>query len=216
MPELSIEVRRYCAFAAGVVWCALLLQAVLTTITSLDNGKGFGHAVLVYFGYFTILSNLLVASVLSAAARPGASTGFWRILQQSWLRASATAAIIIVGLLYFLILRHTWQPTGLQKLADGMLHYLAPVLTLIFWTAVCRHDRLAWRDLPRSLIYPMLYLVYVFMRGAVSGLYPYPFINVADIGLQQALANALGILAVYTALAVLLFVLNRCSRIHTA
>ncbi|MFZ5976285.1 MULTISPECIES: Pr6Pr family membrane protein [unclassified Hydrotalea] len=32
------------------------------------------------------------------------------------------------------------------------------------------------------LIYPLLYLVYILIRGSFSGFYPYPFVNVLQIG----------------------------------
>ena len=45
--------------------------------------------------------------------------------------------------------------------------------------------------------YPITYFVYALARGALLDSYPYPFIDVAAIGYNQALLNALGLLVVF-------------------
>ena len=41
---------------------------------------------------------------------------------------------------------------------------------------------LRWKDAVAWLAYPGVYLVYILARGAVSGLYPYPFVDVNVLG----------------------------------
>lgn len=209
MTESNRTLNRFSAVSAGIAWNALLMQLVLTFTTSLQNGHGPVYALVLYFGYFTILSNLLAALVLTAAVLPADGRAFWRIFRAPWLRTGATAAMLMVGLVYFLILRHTWQPQGLQWFTDALLHYLMPLLMLAFWVLCSRRGGLAWRDLPHCLIYPVTYLLYVFARGALTGLYPYPFIDVPAIGLAQALGNALFILTGFSLLCAGLFAANR-------
>lgn len=209
MSASSENSRRYSAVSAGIVWNALLMQLVLTIEASMDNGKTLSYALLLYSGYFTILTNLLAALVLTAALLPPSDNRFWRTLRRPWLRTAVTAAILVVGLVYFLILRHAWQPQGLQWFTDALLHYLNPLLMLAFWIRVSRRGDLAWRELPCCLIYPLAYLLYVFARGALTGMYPYPFIDVPAIGHAQAFCNALAILAGFGSLCGVLFWLNR-------
>ena len=49
---------------------------------------------------------------------------------------------------------------------------------------------LKWLDAVIWLIFPFVYWVYVFLRGAISGAYPYPLVDVASRGSVRALTNA--------------------------
>lgn len=51
---------------ASVAWFALLLQVPLTIRTSLANGMTLIGAILTYFSFFTLLTNLLAAVVLTS------------------------------------------------------------------------------------------------------------------------------------------------------
>lgn len=42
--------------------------------------------------------------------------------------------------------------------------------------------RLRWQDAPAWLIYPLAYVAYTLARGAVMNWYPYPFLDVTQLG----------------------------------
>ena len=46
-------------------------------------------------------------------------------------------------------------------------------------------------------MYPLVYLVYVFVRGEMVQLYPYPFIDVLAIGYRADLLNAAAMMLAY-------------------
>jgi len=54
------------------------------------------------------------------------------------------------------------------------------------------------------LIYPLAYLFYTLIHGAVSGFYPYPFVNVDKLGYGKALLNCLGVTVFFVVLSLLL------------
>jgi apolipoprotein N-acyltransferase len=113
--------------------------------------------------------------------------------------------ILTVGLTYNLILRSLWKPEGLQLLADNLLHSIIPVLYLVFWLIFVKKHTLQWNNFLPWLIYPLLYLIYVMIRGAIFGVYPYPFIDVAQIGYPKALLNAVmvtGVIVIFSLLSV--------------
>ncbi|WP_204324959.1 Pr6Pr family membrane protein, partial [Stenotrophomonas maltophilia] len=87
--------------------------------------------------YFTILTNLLLAAVLTAVA-------FGRTVGISLIGA-VTLFIVIVGIVYALLLRATWNPQGWQKMADVALHDVTPLLAVAFWLGFVPKGRLAWR-----------------------------------------------------------------------
>ena len=204
--------RNFAAAAALVGWVALGLQLWLTVTLVLSQGRGLGMALVIYFGFFTILSNLLATLVLSAwRVGPGFPGHGW--LTRPVSLTTAASAITIVGLVYFFILRHTWQPEGAQFVADALLHYVMPVLMVVFWACAAPALTITWGSAPwllfYLLIYPLAYLVYVFARGELVSLYPYPFIDVLTIGYPAALRSSMGLLVAYALVAGLYIWLKR-------
>ena len=189
-------------FAAGIAsiaWAALILQLWLTLNVVIGQGRGVGTGLVVYFGFFTVLTNLLAALVVSAHVAGPGFPGHRRLSSPVTL-TTAAAAITIVSLVYFLILRHVWKPQGLQFVVDAALHYAVPLLMVVFWALAVRPDTLKWRDAPWLFAYPLAYLVYVFLRGEMFGLYPYEFVDVLKLGYSTALRNAGGMLLAYAAI----------------
>lgn len=191
-----------------MAWLALILQFRLI----LQNGPftWMSQSMLVtnFFSYFTILSNLLVAvsSTLSLIF-PRNPAGIF--FSRTSVRTAIAVYIFIVGLVYNLVLRQIWSPTGLQLLADNLLHVGVPVAYLLFWFAAGQEERLSWKQMPPWLIFPAVYLVYSLIRGAMTGWYPYPFLNAARLGYAKVAFNALGVLLAILITGTGLIALNR-------
>jgi hypothetical protein len=88
------------------------------------------ETIIRFFSFFTILTNTIVAIYFSFQ--------FFNSKRNHWLNRAGvltaiTVYIIVVGLVYQLILRQVWEPTGMQKLVDELLHSINPILVLIFW-----------------------------------------------------------------------------------
>ena len=178
--------RVYAALGAFLGWFALALQLYLMLVQAPAAMLG---AVITYFSFFTILTNFLVALVLTAAAvRPRAQWGQW-VLRPS-VQASTAVYIAIVGIVYQLLLRHLWNPQGAQWVADVLLHSVIPVGYVLYWWLFAPRDELSWMNAIGWLVYPGAYLVYTLARGAVSGLYPYPFVDVNALGYGGVLTRA--------------------------
>lgn len=101
-----------------------------------------------------------------------------------------TVYILVVGLVYQVVLRSLWHPEGLQMWVDELLHTLIPAAVLIFWALYQNFESLKWKSIFVWLIYPLVYLVFVLLRGKVSGFYPYPFVDVAQLGFQKVMTNS--------------------------
>lgn len=201
------------AFAA-IGWASLLLQLWLTGGLIIGQGGTVLGVVVKFLGYFTILTNVFAALVLSAFAAGRGFPGHWRLTRPMTV-TMVTASIVIVGAVYFLILRHQWNPQGAQWVADAGLHYVMPVLMVVFWWMAVPAGALDWRRAGALLAYPLAYLVYVFLRGAVVADYPYPFIDVLKIGYARALANSVGVLVAFAAVSAVLLAVNaRAARRH--
>lgn len=186
--------RPFLALIALLGWFALVTQFYINL--SLKQNP-LPEIIIRYFSYFTILTNQLVATCYSTLLlAPGSAAG--RFFGRQQTLAAITVYIIIVGLIYNTILRFLWNPQGLQAVVDELLHAVIPVLAVICWLLYAGKDKLQWKDISSWLIYPLVYLAYVLLRGTLSGFYPYPFIDRAVLGTTKVLVNAAGITLLFT------------------
>jgi hypothetical protein len=200
--------RVYAAVGGLLGWFALALQLYLMLVR---DPAGMLSVVITYFSFFTILTNFLVALVFTAAAlRPRAAWG--EFLLRPSLQASTAVYIAIVGMVYQLLLRHLWNPQGAQWVADVLLHSIIPVGYVLYWWLFAPRDKLSWKNALGWLVYPGAYLVYTLARGAVSGLYPYPFVDVGTLGYGGVLARAAGLMLVFLGMGLLIVAIARWKR----
>ena len=185
--------RRFAAALAVLGWTALVLQAWISVNRHIALGNGAAYGVMMYTGYFTILTNAFCAMVAtSIALGPQASTN-WRWWRRPEMITAAAVSILLVGVVYHLLLRAIHHPTGLEYACNIALHYLVPPLFLVLWWRAVPRGILQWRDAWVAFAFPAAYAVYVFARGEMAGVYPYPFFDVLKIGYGAALLNAAGL-----------------------
>ncbi|HWU78040.1 MAG TPA: Pr6Pr family membrane protein [Rhodanobacter sp.] len=200
--------RRFAAIAAVIGWLALGLQLTLSIQLAVANGKSPASGAWIYLGYFTVLTNLLAALALTAAARTQHGR-FGRFFARPEVHTVAAMSIIVVAAVYHLLLRQLWQPQGWQIVGDDALHTVMPLLFVLHWWLAVPKGRLHWRQVVAWQIYPAGYFVYALARGAVDGWYPYPFVDVGVLGYPRVLLNASGVLLVFVTTGVLLVALAR-------
>jgi hypothetical protein len=197
-------------------WFALLLQLYLMLVQSPAGALAMAGAVITFFSFFTILTNILVTLIFTATVfspavgRP--ATGWGQFFRRPSVQASAAAYIAIVGIIYRLLLRHLWNPQGMQWVADVILHDVIPVGYVLYWLLFAPRMELRWKDALGWLIYPGVYAVYVLGRGAVSGLYPYPFMDVTVLGYGGVLVHAAVLLLVFLGMGLLVVAVGRWTR----
>ena len=117
---------------AVIAWFALVLQLYIMLERAPSIGFSTMNTVINFLSFFTILSNLLVAiSCTAPLLIPSSASGaFFSKIQ---VQSAIAVYIFIVGLVYNLVLRNLWAPTGWQLVADNMLHVVVPVIYLLYW-----------------------------------------------------------------------------------
>ncbi len=200
--------KRFAAVAATLGWAGLAMQFYLSMSPSMVTGKGLLGGLIGFFSFFTILTNILVAIALTVPL-VRASSGIARFFSRPSVQTGIATSIAVVGVVYALLLRHLWEPEGLQLVADVLLHHVMPVLFLIYWWVAVPKGNLRWANVFQWMLYPVVYFVLAMVRGALSGVYPYPFIDATELGYTRAFLNALGILLGFVAVAVLLVAAGR-------
>jgi hypothetical protein len=168
---------------AAAVWYALALQLSSQLRTSMDWAPTLFH----FFGSFTILTNTLIALVLTAPTL--SLSGAERFATPS-VRTAAAAYIAIVGAVHVAILREPSSARGAQALTDLILDKLVPLFYVVYWMLFEPHGRVGWRAAWSWLEYPAVYLGYGLVTGALTGWYLYPFMDVSTAGYARVVLGS--------------------------
>ncbi|KJZ45292.1 Pr6Pr family membrane protein [Pseudomonas fluorescens] len=208
MADPSALRRRLVAMAAMLGWAGLSIQMYLILHSRWTLGASLIGGLMSFFSYFTVLSNTLVATVLTCewTSRESAAR---RWFLQPWVSSAIAVSIAVVSLAYNLLLRHLWHPEGWQWLADELLHDIMPLLFLGYWWWCVPKGTLRVWHIALWVIYPLLYFAYALLRGHLLAVYPYPFVDVDKLGYPQVFINAGGLLAGFVVIALLVIGLDR-------
>jgi hypothetical protein len=193
--------------AAGILGVAALVLQYVLVLTG-QSGPDAVRRTINFFSYFTILTNVLVVLAFLGPTLLG-ETAVGRFFAGPRVRTAIAIYIIIVSALVFFILRHLANLQGLDYLCDFLLHYILPALFVVDWVFFVSKAELQWRDMLGWLWYPVIYLAWTFVHGALSGFYPYPFLNTEVLGVGRVLLNELGLLAMFLVLGLVLISLGR-------
>jgi hypothetical protein len=179
-------------FQLALVWQG---NAVLDDV----DPPALGERLVRFIGYFTILSNLLIAVVTwtLALGRDGDGTG-WRVL-----RLTSLVGITVTGVVHWFLLRPLLDLSGADYVADKLLHVVVPLLAVVGWVAFGPRGRVRGRDILGALVFPVAWLVYTLVRGAATGFYPYPFLDVGEQGYAAVAVASLGVAVLFIALSAL-------------
>ena len=162
MPESAIRTCR----AAGAL-------AILVAIGyQLAQGLGGSHwDTTNYFSYFTILSNLFAAGVLLAGAL---RRGGQRPMTFELLRGAAVMYMLTTGIVYAALL--SGQKVSIPWV-NTIVHQVMPVVVALDWVVDPPRMWLPLRNTLRWLSFPLVYIAYTLIRGAIVNWYPYFFVD---------------------------------------
>lgn len=192
MPSSVTLSRATNALIATLVVVAVLMEV----ITAIVDGPGIAGSMLErlirLFSYFTIQSNLLIGLACALlVGRPQLDGATFRVL-----RLVALLCITVTGIVYNTVLRGSaadLAPAG--AISNFLLHVAVPVLAVVGWFVFGPRPRIDRLTTGLVVVYPLGWVAYTFVRGAITGWYPYPFLDVGEIGFGRALLHT-GIVAV--------------------
>jgi hypothetical protein len=173
------------ACIAIVAWVGLVVQFL---VVYRENASVL-LSLWILCAFFTITTNLLVAAVFTAIAADRTA------LRADWVVAGTVLSILLVGVVYALLLHGLVELTGGSAVANVLLHMVTPVMVAMFWIFFACKGGLSWMHPLLWAIYPLAYLGYALVRGAATGKYAYPFLNVPALGGTQIVVNAVCIAA---------------------
>jgi hypothetical protein len=199
------DLRTTRAVLAGTAGLALLSVGAQYPLSLSDGERGFVFETVEYFGYFTIVSNLVVALGAGLLAVDPSRREPW----VAAVRLAGVIMIVITGLGYHLLLAADNETTGLGVWTDLGLHTVVPIVTVVGWLAVGPRGLVTWQEVHRSLRIPAVWLVYALVRGQVTGEPVYPFMDVQTLGVGTVAVTLLVISAFALVLGLLLLGIDR-------
>lgn len=157
---------------ARLGFAALALTAIVVQLVSGSTGSGF--RALNFFSFFTIQANLLaIVALVAAALQSGPASR-----RLDLLRGAAVFALVLTGLVFALLLADIQEDLQLTKpWVDTVLHRVMPVVLAADWLLDPPDHRIAWRSSLAWLAFPAAWTAYTLVRGAITGWYPYPFVD---------------------------------------
>jgi hypothetical protein len=202
-------VRAWHAAIAVLVFAAVALQLVIAVRLSgtphdvtagVVRGSSPAGRIIRILSFFTIQSNLLCGLVsMQLAVRPDRDGPAWRAV-----RLAALVGITVTGIVYSTVLAAIHEPNGAAETAVNLVvHYIVPIAMVVGWLAFGPRPRISRVTVLQSLLFPLLWLAYTLVRGAIWKWYPYPFLDVTSHGYLQVAVNALVITVVLGVVAAL-------------
>ena len=177
---------------AVLAWLGVVLTGVISTVdgyarTAVEPGlyggtplgwPGAPMRLLDSLSYFTIWSNIVVAvSTTLLALQPTADSPVRRAL-----RLSGLMMITITAIVYAVLLAPTTEVSGWSHITNPLTHIVVPIVTVGVWLVWGPRGWIRWTTIPASLAVPVAWVVYMLIRGAIGGTYPYGFVNVGEHG----------------------------------
>jgi hypothetical protein len=186
--------------ALRLVLGLLVFAAIVTQITDELLHDAFKPGE--YFAYFTIESSminvvvLLVGGVLALRGR--AETELF-----TSVRVAVLSYAVITAAVYNVLLRNI-PSTGYHGVQwpNEVMHVWVPILIVLDWLFAPGRARVGWARLWLVVSYPLAWLAFTMLRGAVTGWYPYPFLEPGGPGgIPSVLVYVVGISAFILAVA---------------
>ena len=159
-----------------------------------------------YFSYFTIQSSLINIVVFVV--------GGWMALRRpvdtvlyTTVRMSTVGFALVTAGVFNLLLRNVPYVGPYEGLLwpNEVIHVVVPIIIVLDWLVSPGRPALPWRAVFTAVAFPIAWLGYTLVRGAIADYYPYPFLNPANGGWGSVLAyigSLTGFLVLIAALAV--------------
>jgi len=206
-PRAPVNPRRLLPWLGlGVGIVGLVLQFTLSMQAYAAAGRDIPGSLGTFLAFYTILTNIVLVLVYLSVVT---SWSWLDLFRHAVTRAMMAANIALVMLYVYFVLRFLTNLAGLDQLADTLLHYLGPVLYILWWLAAQPHGALKWSNLPVMLAPTLAYFIYILARGAWVNEYPYPILAVDKIGYGAVFLNAFHMLVAFAVLTVIVIALDQ-------
>ena len=150
-----------------------------------------------FFTFFTILSNLLAATIFLEGGRRQLAGD--APVSDLW-RGAAVVYMTVTYLVFAVLLRDLQEELQTHVAwVDSVLHRVMPIAVMADWLIEPPHTPIPFRRALVWLGFPLAWTAFTMIRGAIDGRYPYPFLDPANGGYGAVAIYVMAILVVFLA-----------------
>ncbi|MES2092601.1 MAG: Pr6Pr family membrane protein [Actinomycetota bacterium] len=200
-PRLTATTVRRVFAVVRILVGLVVLSALATQVTSEMLHDSFVPGE--YFSYFTIESSMMNVVVLLVGGVLA-----WRWPRDTELFTSVRVAIlsyaVVTGIVYNVLLRNIPGDGGYEppRWCNEVMHVWVPIFIVLDWVIAPGAARVPWKRLWLVVSFPLAWLAFTMLRGAITGWYPYPFLEPdGPGGIGSVLVYVIGIAAFIVAVA---------------
>ena len=179
-----------------------------------------------FYIYFTNISNYLCAGIMMAELiQTAGKRGDGYVTAAPSLRVISMLGLVLTFLVFNLLLANdpARDPALNYKVECILCHIVLPILFVADWVMFYEHGKINWKLPLLSALFPLIYLVYVFLHAALwrfdssimnyAGtdpvIYPYFFLNPERVGICGIILWVAALLAGFVVLGYLFMMVDR-------
>ena len=202
------------------VLCFISALGVLLSFGVFYAGLGAESFTWEFLKYYTNISNyfVFVVTVIVLAdnvkrVKNGEKFGHNRKVRT--LKFMTTIMIMVTFLVYTILLGDPFSTGFWTDLGNLTRHVFAPILFILDFFLFDEHRTVGIFDPLKSVIIPLIYVVYIFILGAVieDFEYPYFFLDVNDIGYGGVVVWVVILLIVFIAIGYLMWLYDKLVKV---
>lgn len=171
-------------------FCALGLIGIVASLGIFDDVQNLRWD---FYVHFTNLSNYLCIGIVFAELIQTAkkSTNSY-VTTAPFLKFIGVLAILLTFLVFNFLLagQPDRDPQANWRVASICFHVILPIMYVLDWVLFYEHKKVRWFYPLASVIFPVLYVVFVYVRAAILNfnpeapyIYPYFFLNLETQGI---------------------------------
>ena len=170
-------------------FCAIGLIGIFASIGIFDDVKNLRWD---FYVHFTNLSNYLCIGIvfveLIQAAKKKADS---YVSVAPFLKFIGVLAILLTFLVFNFLLagRPDRDPQANWRISSISFHVILPIMYVLDWVLFYEHKKARWFYPIASVIFPVLYVIFIYIRAAILNfnpeapyIYPYFFLNLETQG----------------------------------
>jgi hypothetical protein len=171
-------------------FCALGLIGIVASLGIFDDVQNLRWD---FYVHFTNLSNYLCIGIVFAeliqTAKKKADS---YVTTAPFLKFIGVLAILLTFLVFNFLLagQPDRDPQANWRVASICFHVILPIMYVLDWVLFYEHKKVRWFYPLASVIFPVLYVVFVYVRAAILNfnpeapyIYPYFFLNLETQGI---------------------------------
>ncbi len=202
-----------CISALGVILSIHFFTLDTDLVTEYRIGNDFWQMYTHLSNYYIFIIGVIVCAATVKRVFKGETRGNNEVVQT--LKFCGVVMILVTFLVYNILLGDLTSPSYWMNLGNLCYHVAAPILFIVDWFIFDKHKTVKILDPVKTVIMPLIYVVYILIYGAVCRAnnfyfeYPYFFLNVDDLGYGGVCLWVLILLVIFAAIGYLLFVYDK-------